>query len=598
MPPDPHPQPRHAASPWIVLTAGLLLTAASTWALWQEAEDEDRRRLAAAEQAVIGTIEVHLARQIALLRGAAGALVGHAAAQAAAGPLGIVIDAPAFDRFIAGLELRRLHPGVQGMAVALRVEAGRTKAVEAARRAEGAPGYAIHPPGERPLKFPIIYIAPDDERNRAALGFDMYTDEARRTAMDSAIASAMPAASAPVRLKQEIGGEIQNGMVIYVPIYRLDLDLPPERRELVGFITSPIRFGDFFVGIFGAVPDPNLALRVSDGDDVLYATGSPADARLASRREVSVAGRTWVVDVATTAGFDRDSDRALVYGLGIGGALISLLMFILTRSELRAHRRAQRMIVELERSREALLRKAAELSRSNAELEQFAYIASHDLQEPLRMISSYCELIERRYGERLDDAGRRFLGFARDGAVRMRSLINDLLAYLRISGEVERRPCSSQEACRQAIDNLRVAIDDAGAAVTVDRLPEVIADPGQLMQIFQNLLGNALKYRGDRRPEIRVSGRRDGESVEFAVVDNGIGIGSEHFERIFGVFQRLHGENDFSGTGIGLAVCRKLVERSGGRIWVESQVGIGSTFRFTLPAAGGPITREGGLGEA
>ncbi len=588
MPTILHRLPRHAASPWIVLAAGLLISSVSSWALWQAAQDEDHRRLAAAELAVVGTIEVHLARHIALLRGAAGAFVGHGAAQAAAGPLGIIIDAPTFARFVAGLELGRLHPGVQGMAFARRIEPGQSAAVEAARRAEGQHDYTIHPPGERPLKFPVIYIEPDDARNRAALGFDMYTDETRRVAMDTAIVSGLPAASAPVTLKQEIAGEVQRGMVIYAPVYRLDLDLPPERRELLGFVSIPIRFGDFFLEIFGAVADPNLALRVRDGEHVLYASGRVIDARLTSRRAIDVAGRTWIVDVATTTGFDRDSDRALIYGLATGGALISALLFILTRSELRAHQRAQRSIAELERSREALLRKADELSRSNAELEQFAYIASHDLQEPLRMISSYCELIERRYGERLDEPGRRFLGHARDGAVRMRGLINDLLAFSRISGETELRACSAQTACQQAIDNLRVAIDEGGALVTVDQLPDVIADPGQLMQIFQNLLGNALKYHGKRRPQVRISARRLQEDVEFAVADNGIGIESQYFERIFGVFQRLHADKGYS-TGVGLAVCRKLVERSGGRIRVESQVGVGSTFHFTLPAAREPI---------
>ncbi len=234
----------------------------------------------------------------------------------------------------------------------------------------------------------------------------------------------------------------------------------------------------------------------------------------------------------------------------------------------------------------------AEVERSNAELEQFAYVASHDLREPLRMISSYMSLLERRYGERLDDNGREFLGFARDGATRMDRLVLDLLDFSRI----ERRGAPMVDmpllpAIQQAIRHLDLAIGEAAARVLIDDYDTdamVMGDIDQITRLFQNLIGNALKYRAEGRPaEIHIGLHRVGAEWEFQVADNGIGIEEQYFERIFRIFQRLHTRDKYDGTGIGLAICKKIVERHGGRLWVESVLDQGSTFRFTLPAAAG-----------
>ena len=234
---------------------------------------------------------------------------------------------------------------------------------------------------------------------------------------------------------------------------------------------------------------------------------------------------------------------------------------------------------------EARLRAAHdELTRSNAELEQFAYVASHDLQEPLRIISSYTQLLQRRYGDRFEGAAKEFMDFIVDGAARMKRLIEDLLAYSRVGTRgKEFEPVDAGEALRRALVNLRAAIEEAGAAITYDALPTVTADDGQLAQLFQNLIGNALKFRSASVPRIHVSAREDKDHWEFAVRDNGIGIDPQYFERIFMVFQRLHNKDEYPGTGIGLAICKKVVDRHGGRIWVESEPGKGTAFRFTLP---------------
>ena len=231
-----------------------------------------------------------------------------------------------------------------------------------------------------------------------------------------------------------------------------------------------------------------------------------------------------------------------------------------------------------------LLNKMEELNRSNEELGQFAYIASHDLQEPLRMVASYTQLLSRRYKGKLDSDADEFIAFAVDGASRMQRLIQDLLAYSRVGTKGrDLLDISSEEALQQALINLRGAIEEKGALVTHDPLPAVVADDMQLIQLFQNLVGNAIKYQNAGIPKVHISASRNGSKKwTFSVKDNGLGIDPQYFEKIFGMFQRLHKREEFAGTGIGLAICKKIVERHGGSISVESQPGQGSTFRFAL----------------
>jgi PAS domain S-box-containing protein len=232
---------------------------------------------------------------------------------------------------------------------------------------------------------------------------------------------------------------------------------------------------------------------------------------------------------------------------------------------------------------------AADLARSNAELEQFAYVASHDLQEPLRMVASYTQLLARRYRGKLDDDADEFIGFAVDGARRMQELINDLLTYSRVGTQsLQLQPVDTTQVVDQVVSDLTAAIKDSRATVERDDLPTIMADPTQLRQLFQNLIANGIKFhRPDETPRVHVAAARADGAWTFTVSDNGIGIEPQYLERIFVLFQRLHTRADYPGTGIGLAICKKIVERHGGQIGVASSPGAGTTFTFTLPYVDG-----------
>jgi len=291
----------------------------------------------------------------------------------------------------------------------------------------------------------------------------------------------------------------------------------------------------------------------------------------------------------------RSTEDALAQQIGTGIELtarrkdgsefpIELMLSPLESTEGTLVTAAIRNISVRKRAEALLLRKMDELNSSNEDLAQFAYIASHDLQEPLRMVSSYTMLLGRRYKGKLDADADEFIAFAVDGACRMQRLIQDLLAYSRVgSAKDSLSEISSEDALKQTLFNLRAAIKDSGAVVTHSPLPAVFADETQLIQLFQNLVGNAIKYRRSELPSVHISAMPDGGTRwMFSVRDNGLGIDPQYFDRIFGMFQRLHKREEFAGTGIGLAICKKIVERHGGSISVDSQLGQGSTFSFAL----------------
>jgi PAS domain S-box-containing protein len=246
---------------------------------------------------------------------------------------------------------------------------------------------------------------------------------------------------------------------------------------------------------------------------------------------------------------------------------------------------AIRDITDRKRAEDQIARRDKELAQSNAELQQFAYVASHDLQEPLRTISAYTKLLARRYKGKLDSDADDFVGFIVDGAARMQELIEDLLSYARVTIKGKTfQPVNTQELVTRAVATLKLAVEETAATVTSDPLPTLTADASQIERLFQNLIGNAIKYHGPEPPTIHISAHWKGKEWLFSVRDNGIGIDPQYAQQIFVIFQRLHGKGEYEGTGIGLAVCKKIVEGHGGTIWVESEQGKGATFYFTLPS--------------
>lgn len=245
-------------------------------------------------------------------------------------------------------------------------------------------------------------------------------------------------------------------------------------------------------------------------------------------------------------------------------------------------------ITERKQAEQELRQMTAEMKRSNTELEQFAYVVSHDLQEPLRMVASYTQLLAKRYQGKLDTDADEFIAYAVDGTKRMQALLNAMLDYSRVgTREKPFKPIYCEDVFDQAMANMKVAIEESGALVNHDPLPIMLADEGQLVQLFQNLIGNAIKFRSQEPPRIHVSAEARHNEWVFSVGDNGIGIDSQHAQSIFEVFRRLHTKEEYPGTGIGLAICKKIVERHGGHIWVQSQPGKGSTFYFTIRMTGG-----------
>ena len=319
------------------------------------------------------------------------------------------------------------------------------------------------------------------------------------------------------------------------------------------------------------------------------------------REPLEIPGRQWSLLISPTPGsmtasVSWESLAALAGGLAITALLVAYLIGVVNHTA-----KTQRLTDQLRQSRDHiegisqnLEKQAQELVRSNQELEQFAQIASHDLQEPLRMVSGFTQLLQQRYKDRLDSDANEFIEFAVDGAKRMQTQINDLLSYSRVSTQgnsFEATDCS--DVFDIAVANLSASIRESGAAVTRDTLPVLPADASQLVSLFQNLIGNGVKYRGDEPPRIHVSAVESGDEWLFSFRDNGIGIESEFGERIFQIFQRLHSETKYVGTGVGLAICKKVVERHGGRIWVESAPGKGSTFYFTIPASNQEANHDG-----
>ena len=358
-----------------------------------------------------------------------------------------------------------------------------------------------------------------------------------------------------------------------------------KNKNYIRYLTGKIDLKNLFKKELSCVNN-EFAFKIEDDKEklIIKKVWDTVYPELENSSVISIAdSRRWLVTVAPTKSFVKKQTIFLLTTPLIGiifALLVSFLFYqtyksrLLTR-ELKIHKFHLEEIIE---------KRTEEIMRSNKELEQFAYVASHDLQEPLRMVSSYTQLLSDKYRDKLDKKANEYIYYAVDGATRMQQLINDLLSYSRINSQGNAfSEVDSLSVLKESLNNLSKMIEDSGAVITNDQLPSVIADKFQLLQVFQNLIGNGIKFhKPGKIPHIHISAEIKGKKAIFSIKDNGIGIEKEYLSQIFNIFQRLHTRSEYSGTGIGLAVCKRIINRHGGEIWIESESGKGSTFYFYL----------------
>jgi signal transduction histidine kinase len=499
-----------------------------------------------------------------------------------------------YEQFLASQELIRRLPTIRAVSFVEYLRDDQRAAYERRRRREMAasrlpyPPFEIRPSFSRPAYAVITYVHPLVERNVSAIGADLLTLGARQVAIERARDTGRITAPLPLRLVQD---PLDLSVVLFLPVYRGANQQPAaaaRQERFLGVVTVAVRLRDLLSDLPRAdsttvkLYDDGLAGTVRTPRLLFAQRNAPDDAR-SRTLPLDTAGRRWRLEYATGAPLVGALERtvpAVIVGMGL---VFSLLAGAFVHSLTVGRRNA---LADLERNRR-------ELQRSNEELERFAFLASHDLQQPLRTVSGFLQLLVHQQGDRLDARAREYVEHALRGTRQMSSLIGDLLAYSRVARDDRPlEPVALDEVWDRAVEQVRATIDEAGASVTRGDLPVVAGDRGQFTQVFANLIGNGVKYRGEAQPVVRAEARQVNGGWEIAVKDNGMGIDPQDHDRIFEMFRRLHADDDIEGTGVGLALAKRIVERSGGQIHVESEPGAGS--RFVLRLQPPADTVEGG----
>lgn len=586
--------PRLKLSPWLVLFASL----AVTWLAWDHerdtAQEQLRRQFDFALRDTASRIEQRVMTYEQMLRGVQGmfSIVG-------------ISEREMLESYVAALQPDANFSGIQAIGIVENVAADRLGEHLGAMRRLGFVDYEIQPDGQREAYAPIVQREPNIGVNRSRLGFDTWSDPVRREAMEKARDSGLPVISGKVQLSVDSGAGAPPGFIMYMPVFGKGLprqNVAQRRASLAGWVFVSFRVKDVMASLYGELPQ-GLAFTIYDGvaladRDVLYKSPEDAGAAaaFASNEYLVVGGHTWTLAAKMRKSFEGGAGRhtaSVVAVAGVGlGLLLSSLVWLMATGRARALQLAQSMTRDLRAAKEAaedaqrsLAAQAHNLAQSNADLEQFAYVASHDLRTPLRNIVSYAQLLERRYKGHLGADANDFIDFIVENSKKMTLLISDLLEYSRVSRQAA--PLEAVSVARVvhlAMGNLRPDLEGSGAEIRIGALPDVRAVETYLVSLFQNLIGNAVKYRSQERPlQIAIAAERISPDLwQFSLADNGIGIEPAYHDKIFEIFQRLDPAGDAEGTGIGLTLCRRIVHRFGGTIWVESEPGRGSTFCFTL----------------
>ncbi len=511
-----------------------------------------------------------------------------------------------FADYVAALDLNERWPGIQGVGWAVPLEPGQIADHEAEVQAEGFADYAVVPEGRREQYSSIVYLEPFDWRNQRAFGFDMWSNPERREAMGRARDTGQAATTAMITLVQETEDDVQRGFLTYVPVYagaETPATVEGRRDAHLGWVYAPFRMDDLMSGILGSSSD-QVEFRIFDGQAVdpktlLFDSNSSstdAGSDLTRRETVLVQGHPWTMVFRTGEGFSLGSDTLPTY-VAVAGLLIEVLLFyvISTLGALnqRAESIAETKTVELRRTNEELHRRSeeleyqtAQLTRRNDELRQFAHVASHDLQEPLRTMASYSSLVSNSYADGLGDEGQRWLGYINSSAKRLSELIREILQFSTF--EHLNSPAIGVDL-NQIMDGVQEdlvgMLAEASVEVEVEELPVVAGDPVQLRRLLTNLVHNAATYRrAHGTPRVTVQSAPQDAMHRISVRDNGIGIEPEFQQRIFELFRRAAPRTEETGMGTGLAICRKIVHAHGGEIGVVSSVGHGTEFWFELEA--------------
>lgn len=506
--------------------------------------------------------------------------------------------------FIKAFLLLKRYPGINGMGYAVPVKKEEAQEFVCQTRKDGAPDFKITSYDKELVgeEFYIIKYIEPYEANKAALGFDMGSEPRRKKAMEEARDLGRPVITSLVYLVQD--STSSPGFLMYVPFYKYGYvpeTVEARRENFLGWVYAPFLAKDFMEAIRRiSLTDTRDLIHIEVFDDkpltdktLLYESldTKKSEKLKPAVKQISIFNNSWIIRITPTPELAKLYSPKRYWLIWFGGGLLGLslyyVVYLLASTRRHAMEIARNMTFEIRRQKEQLQQKNIELERSNRDLEQFAYVASHDLKEPLRMVNIYTQLLATRYSEKLDSEARTYIRFATQGASRMGSLINDLLLYARLGNEsIEKNIVDVMEVLDKVKEVLQLQITETNAQIVeMVPMPKVIASEHHIHSLFQNIISNSLKYhKPDENPVININAERYNAFWLFSISDNGIGMEKDHLEKIFVIFQRLHNKEEYTGTGIGLAICKKIVEFHGGKIWAESTLGQGTTIFFTLPA--------------
>ena len=566
---------------WLIIIFSLVLTLGA-WHFTQQQVDEkaNNRFTHESEQVVELIVERMRQYEDTLWSGVAAIHSQHG------------INYERWKRFSDTLQIEQRYPGINGIGVIYHVKQENVKSYLEVQHLD-RPSFIIHPKHDKNILLPITYSEPV-ERNAEAIGLDVAHEQNRYLAAIKARDTGEAQITGPIVLVQDT--HKTPGFLFYAPFYNaVRYDSEMERKNnFVGMVYAPFVFNNLMAGTLEK-EKRHVGIKITDDGQTLFSENNESDeyndssSMFKAQIDVNRYGRVWHFDVWSTKSFDNEVANStpiiiLISGILIDSMLLAIFLLI-TRSNRRAILFADHMVQGYRSKEQELEYTVKRLKNSNEELERFAYIAAHDLQEPIRMVNSFSQLLRQKHAYSLDNEAKEYLSFCIDGAARMKSLVDDLLEYSRITEGAEiSHDVDCSEVLNSVVNNLSETIRETKAQISFGALPTIKGNPVRLSKLFQNLINNGIKYqKAGNAPKIHVDFIEEIGEWVFSVKDNGIGIKQAYQQQIFTPFKRLHSSQEYLGTGIGLAICKKVVDASNGKIWVQSKWGEGSIFYVSLP---------------